>query len=85
MLSYASQAQLPQDHWLKQALGSQVSAVNDMLPAQFQLPQNKLPACAEPSFNANLYLIMGVFKLLESLLSWRSLVVVLLASQVWLT
>ncbi|CAJ1397233.1 unnamed protein product [Effrenium voratum] len=47
--------------------------VYEILCTKFQLPQNKLPACAEPSFNANLYLIMGVFKLLE----WSSLQVYL--------
>ncbi|CAJ1428630.1 unnamed protein product [Effrenium voratum] len=61
------------DTHVYEILCTKVSAVNDMLPAQFQLPQNKLPACAEPSFNANLYLIMGVFKLLE----WSSLQVYL--------
>ena len=53
------------DTHVYEILCTKVSAINDMLPRRMQLSANQLPACAEPSFNANLYLIMGVFKLLE--------------------
>jgi len=46
-------------------LCTKVAAINDVLPSSWHLPASKLPSCAEPGFNANLYLIMGVFKLLE--------------------
>merc|ERR1740117_2311207 len=39
--------------------------VNSWLPTKLQLPNSRLPECAEPSFNARLYLIMGVFNVLE--------------------
>ena len=53
------------DTHVYEILCTKVSAINDMLPQRLQLSANQLPDCAEPSFNANLYLIMGVFKLLE--------------------
>ena len=53
------------DTHVYEILCTKVSAINDMLPQRMQLSASQLPACAEPSFNANLYLIMGVFKLLE--------------------
>ncbi|CAK9104655.1 unnamed protein product [Durusdinium trenchii] len=53
------------DTHVYEILCTKAAAINDVLPASWHLPANKLPSCAEPSFNANLYLIMGVFKLLE--------------------
>eukprot|EP00438_Fugacium_kawagutii_P027397 Skav208444 [mRNA] locus=scaffold1952:206563:244376:- [translate_table: standard] len=53
------------DTHVYEILCTKVAAINDVLPASLHLPASKLPSCAEPSFNANLYLIMGVFKLLE--------------------
>jgi len=44
--------------------------VNSWLPTALQLPAERLPECAEPSFNAKLYLIMGVFNVLEDS-SWK--------------
>ncbi|OLP97175.1 putative C-mannosyltransferase DPY19L3 [Symbiodinium microadriaticum] len=53
------------DTHVYEILCTKVSTINDMLPKRLQLSASQLPACAEPSFNANLYLIMGVFKILE--------------------
>jgi len=53
------------DTHVYEILCTKVAAINDVLPTSWHLPASRLPSCAEPSFNANLYLIMGVFKLLE--------------------
>ena len=53
------------DTHVYEILCTKVAAINDVLPSSWHLPASKLPSCAEPGFNANLYLIMGVFKLLE--------------------
>lgn len=46
-------------------LCTKAAVVNKWLPASVQLPESRLPECTEPSFNARLYLIMGVFKEIE--------------------
>jgi len=53
------------DTHVYEILCTKVSAINDLLPATLRLPRSRLPKCAEPSFNARLYLIMGVFNLIE--------------------
>ena len=53
------------DTHVYEILCTKAAAINDVLPSRWHLPASKLPSCAEPGFNANLYLIMGVFKLLE--------------------
>eukprot|EP00929_Paragymnodinium_shiwhaense_P031811 TRINITY_DN17746_c0_g1_i3.p1 TRINITY_DN17746_c0_g1~~TRINITY_DN17746_c0_g1_i3.p1 ORF type:complete len:736 (-),score=177.70 TRINITY_DN17746_c0_g1_i3:82-2289(-) len=53
------------DTHIYEILCTKVATFNDMLPTVAQLPASRLPACSEPSFNARLYLIMGVFNVLE--------------------
>eukprot|EP00929_Paragymnodinium_shiwhaense_P049967 TRINITY_DN25191_c0_g1_i1.p1 TRINITY_DN25191_c0_g1~~TRINITY_DN25191_c0_g1_i1.p1 ORF type:complete len:1054 (-),score=237.33 TRINITY_DN25191_c0_g1_i1:561-3722(-) len=53
------------DTHVYEILCTKVAAVNALLPESIQLPESRLPECTEPSFNARLYLIMGVFNLLE--------------------
>lgn len=62
------------DTHVYEILCTKVAAVNELLPTSLQLPEHRLPDCAEPSFNARLYLIMGVFNLIEaqSLNTYRS-------------
>jgi hypothetical protein len=47
-------------------LCTKVKTLSDMLPMPLRLPEHRLPDCTEPSFNARLYLIMGVFNVLEA-------------------
>lgn len=47
-------------------LCTKAAVVNNWMPEDWRLPESKLPDCTEPSFNARLYLIMGVFKELEA-------------------
>ena len=53
------------DTHVYEILCTKVATFNDMLPTSVRLPEHRLPACAEPSFNARLYLIMGVFNIIE--------------------
>lgn len=39
--------------------------INNAFPERLQLREERLPECADPSFNARLYLVMGVFKTIE--------------------
>eukprot|EP00928_Gymnodinium_smaydae_P068245 TRINITY_DN5131_c0_g6_i1.p1 TRINITY_DN5131_c0_g6~~TRINITY_DN5131_c0_g6_i1.p1 ORF type:complete len:1044 (-),score=95.90 TRINITY_DN5131_c0_g6_i1:35-3166(-) len=54
------------DTHVYEILCTKVATVNDMLPLAMRLPVKHLPTCTEPSFNARLYLIMGVFNVIES-------------------
>jgi len=45
---------------------TKIPHLNNMLPVSFRFPASYLPECAEPSFNAQLYLIMGVFNFLDA-------------------
>lgn len=53
------------DTHVYEILCTKAKDVNELLPSRLRLPPERLPECAEPSFNARLYLIMGVFKTLE--------------------
>jgi len=54
------------DDHVYEILCTKFSTMNDWLPGSIRLRADRLPECVEPSFNARLYLIMGVFNVIEA-------------------
>lgn len=54
------------DTHIFEILCTKVKVANDSMPAMLRLAEHRLPSCTTPSFNARLYLVMGVFNVLEA-------------------
>lgn len=54
------------DTHVYEILCTKAAVVNEWLPASLRLPAERLPECTDPSFNARLYLVMGVFNQIEA-------------------